>query len=414
METTIDRDSDVRKWLTVALTGENLENFSVDITGNSEKGDGYAGDIIFVFVTGTDKQGNHKEYDLVLKCSKPSAALLENIPALRLAFVKEAYMYQNVFPIFKEFQVSRGMKRPFDSVPKCYGVYSDEFRLVIVLENLKKLGYDLWPKAKPLSREVINIVIKDYAKFHATSVALQEQHPKKFRKLLEGSPEDVMKEAFKSSGFENMFKNGVEMVHELLTDNVKNDILEKWLKLKDQVYFILGEMEPGVDDLKVINHGDCWVNNFLYKFENEEKTNVSKVAILDWQMSKFTSPVTDLSYFLFTGISDEDIADIETILRDYHKYLCEYLRELNSQVADKYTVEKFFDEWKKYGKFGVLFCVVPIQSLYTEKEDLPDLVEAAGTGKDILESFTFEVKDKNGFKKRLRPIVEYAFENNLI
>ncbi|KAJ3646097.1 hypothetical protein Zmor_023704 [Zophobas morio] len=413
METT-DRDSDVRKWLTVALADENLENFSLDIIGSSEKGDGYSGDIIFVFVTATDKQGNHKEYNLVLKCSKSSAALLENIPTFRLIFVKEAYMYQNVFPIFNEFQVSRGIEKPFNSVPKCYGVYSDEFRYVIVLENLKKLGYDLWPKAKPLSREVINIVVKDYAKFHATSVALAEQNPEKFQKLLEGSPEDITKEAFKSSGFENIFKNAVENVHELLTNDVKNDILEKWLKLKDQVYFIFGEMAPDFDDLKVISHGDCWVNNFLYKFENEEKTNVSKVAFLDWQMSKFTSPVTDLSYFLFAGISDEDIADIDSILRDYHKHLCEYLRRLDSKVADKYPVEKFFDEWKKYSKFGLLFCIVPIQSLYTEKEDLPDFTEAADKGKDIMESFTFEVKNKSGFKNRLRPIVEYAFNNNLI
>ncbi|KAJ3646072.1 hypothetical protein Zmor_023683 [Zophobas morio] len=414
MGTTTELDSDVRKWLKIALTEENLTNFAVTITGTSEKGDGYAGDIIFVFVSGTDKQGKTKEYDLVLKCSKPSAALMESVPVFRKAFVKEAYVYQNVFPVFKEFQISKGIEKPFDSVPKCYGVYSDGFRYVIVLENLKKIGYDLWPKAKPLSREVINIVIKDYAKFHATSVALEEQQPEKFQKLMKHAAEDVMRSFLETSGFLNTFRNCVEEVHELLTDEVKNDILETWLKLKDQVEFILAEMEPGVDDLKVINHGDCWVNNFLYKFENEEKTSVSKVAILDWQISKFTSPVTDLSYFLFAGISKEDIADMDTILRDYHKYFCEYLRRLGSKVADKYTVEKLFDEWRNYGRYGVLFCILPIKSLYTEKEDLPDMAEAADRGEDISESFKFELKDKSGFKNRLRPIVEYAVKNNLI
>ncbi|KAJ3646076.1 hypothetical protein Zmor_023687 [Zophobas morio] len=414
METTTEHDSDVRKWLTIALAEENLQTFSVTITGTSEKGDGYAGDIIFVFVTGTDKEGKKKEYDLVLKCSKPSVALMENIPVFRQIFVKEAYVYQNVFPVFKEFQVSKGIEKPFDSVPKCYGVYSDGFRYVIVLENLKKLGYDLWPKAKPLTREVINIVIKDYAKFHATSVALEEQHPEKFRNLIEHVAEDVMRSFSEKAGFLNTVKNCVEELHELLRDDVKSDILETWLKLKDQVGFILSEMEPGVDDLKVINHGDCWVNNFLYKFENQEKTSVSKVAILDWQISKFTSPVNDLSYFLFAGISKEDIADMDTILRDYHKYFCEYLRMLDSKVADKYTVEKLFDEWRHYGRYGVLFCILPIKSLYTEKEDLPDMAEAADRGEDISESFQFKLKDKRGFKNRLRPIVEYAVKNNLI
>ncbi|KAJ3646084.1 hypothetical protein Zmor_023694 [Zophobas morio] len=414
MKIRTDHDSDVQKWLKVALTEENLENLAVKINENSEKGDGYVGDVIFVVVTGIDKQGKNKEYDLVLKCSKPSAALMESVPVFRQAFVREAYLYQHVFPLFKQFQISKGIEKPFDSVPKCYGVYSDDFRYVIVLENLKKLGYDLWPKAKPLTREVIDIVIKDYAKFHATSVALEEQHPEIFQKLLDGSAEDLVKQIVETAGFVTMFQDAVEEVYELLTNDVEKDILEQWLELKDKVRFIFGELTSAIDDLKVINHGDAWVNNFLYKFENEEKTTVSKVAILDWQVSKFTSPLTDLSYFLFAGISKEDIADIDTILRDYYRYFCEYLRRLNSKFADTYTIQNFFDWWKRYGKYGLVMCIVPIKSLYSEKKDLPDMAEAADRGVDVGESFKFETSDKNGFKDRLRPIVEYAVKNSLI
>ncbi|KAJ3646091.1 hypothetical protein Zmor_023700 [Zophobas morio] len=414
METKTDHSSDIRKWLKVALAEENLENFSVKVTGTSEKGDGYVADIIFVIVKGTDTQGKDKHYDLVLKCSKSSVALMENVPAFRNAFVREAYMYENVFPLFKEFQVNKSIEKPFDSVPKCYGVFSDEFRHVIVLENLKKLGYDLWPRGKPLTREVINIVIKHYAIFHATSVALEEHYPEKFQKLLNDSTDDVVKKIMESSAFLKMFQGAVEEIYHLLTNDVRNDILEKWLKLKDQVFFILCEMTPGVGDLQVINHGDSWVNNFLYKFQNEERTIVSSVAILDWQNSKFTSPVTDLSYFLFAGISKEDIADMDTILRDYYKYFCKYLRRLESKFADKYTLDQFFDEWRKYSKYGALLCILPIKSLYTEKEDLPDIAETANRGAEISDFFKFVTKDKSGFKDRLRPIVEYAVKNNLI
>ncbi|KAJ3646083.1 hypothetical protein Zmor_023693 [Zophobas morio] len=414
METKTDRNSDIRKWLKVALAEENLESFSVKITGSSEKGDGYVGDVFFLVVTGIDKQGKNKEYDLVLKCSKSSAALMESVPVFTKGFVREAYLYQHVFPLFKQFQISKGIEKLFDSVPKYYGVYSDDFRHVIVLENLKKLGYDLWPKAKPLSREVIDIVIKNYAKFHATSVALEEQCPENFQKLLKGLAENLAKEFIETSDFANMFQSAVEEVYELLTEDVKKEILEQWLKLKEKVYFIFGELISATDDLKVISHGDSWVNNFLYKFENEEKTTVSRVAILDWQVSKFTSPVTDLSYFLFAGISKEDLADIDTILRDYYKYLCEYLRRLSSKFADTYTLENFFDDWKKYGQYGLVMCIMPIKTLYSKKKDLPDLAEIADRGLNVVESLKFETSDKNGFKNRLKPIVEYAVKNNLV
>ncbi|KAJ3646075.1 hypothetical protein Zmor_023686 [Zophobas morio] len=411
MERKTDRGSEVQNWLKVALAQENLKRFSIEIIGNSEKGDGFVGDIIFVCVTGTDKEGKNKEYNLVLKCSKSSAALMENAPAFRTAFVREAYIYENVFPFFKQFQFNKGIEKPFDSVPKCYGVYSDQFRHVIVLENLKKLGYDLWPKAKPLTRGVIDTIIREYAKFHAISVAVEDQFPERFQKLLQDSTENTLKEFMDKSGFLNVFKNSVEEVYDLLRDDVKNETLEEWLKLKDQVGLIFGDMTPSVGDLKVINHGDCWMNNFLYKFEDEEKNHVSKFAILDWQLSKFTSPATDLSYFLFSSISKEDITDIDTILKDYYRYFCEYLRSLDTKVSDEYTMEKFFSEWKKYGRYGAVFCIIPIKSLYSEKEHLPDVAEAANRGEDIIESFKFELKDESGFKNRLRPIVEYVVKN---
>ena len=277
METS-DRDSDVQKWLKVALAQENLDNFSVTITGSSEKGDGYIGDVIFVTVTGTDKQGKNKEYDLVLKCSKPSTALMENVPAFSTAFVREIYMYQHVFPLFKQLQITKGIEQPFDSVPKCYGVYSDESRRVLVLENLKKLGYDLWPKAVPLTRQVIDLVIKQYAKYHATSVAFENQYPEQFHKLLNDSTEDMLKQLVESDDFVKLFKTTVDEVYDVVKDDVKSDTSEQWLKLKDQVTFICGEMTPDIDDLKVINHGDSWVNNFLYKFEVRKLTRLCFIS----------------------------------------------------------------------------------------------------------------------------------------
>jgi hypothetical protein len=43
-------ESEIKSWLEMVLKKENLINISVNILGTSEKGDGYMGDIIFVFV----------------------------------------------------------------------------------------------------------------------------------------------------------------------------------------------------------------------------------------------------------------------------------------------------------------------------------------------------------------------------
>jgi hypothetical protein len=40
-------EDEIKLWLKCALAKENLVDFTVSRTGNSEKGDGYMGDIVF-------------------------------------------------------------------------------------------------------------------------------------------------------------------------------------------------------------------------------------------------------------------------------------------------------------------------------------------------------------------------------
>jgi hypothetical protein len=134
-----DIKSEIKSWLKVALKKENLRDIAVNEIGTSEKGDGYMGDIIFASVSGKTEDQSTKEYDLVLKCSKQSQALRENRQMI-LIYLNEIFMYDHVLPTFLKFQEDKGIKDPFNSVPKCYGSFKGENIEVIVLENLKKSG----------------------------------------------------------------------------------------------------------------------------------------------------------------------------------------------------------------------------------------------------------------------------------
>jgi hypothetical protein len=67
MEETVYTKNEIKAILETCLSNENVTDICVDIIGNSEKGDGYMGDIIFVRVTGKTKDGSVKEYNLVVK-----------------------------------------------------------------------------------------------------------------------------------------------------------------------------------------------------------------------------------------------------------------------------------------------------------------------------------------------------------
>jgi hypothetical protein len=255
--------SEVKLWLEVALAKEDIKHFSVQISGSSEKGEGFAGDILFVSVKGTDKNGIEKKCEFVLKCSKPSEALRENT-VIQDIFLNEIYVYDKIFPLFQKFQTDKGVDDSFQSVPRCYGTFTSKSREVVILENLKSKGYELWTYKRPLTRNHINLVVKEYGKLHAISVALKEQQPEQFQEVIDGYV-DIWTKFVETSDISSVFEKLVKEIYDLLKSEMSEQDSQKWLSFQRQVRFVMTDLAQNVDGLKVVTHGDCWNNNFMYQ-----------------------------------------------------------------------------------------------------------------------------------------------------
>jgi thiamine kinase-like enzyme len=410
-KTIVGNEDEIRFWLKSVLTEENLDDFSVNILGNSEKGDGYAGDIVFVRLTSAIAH-SPKEYNLVLKCSKRSETLRKTTP-IKEAFTNEIYVYNTVLPVFTEFQHKHGIEKPFDSVPKYHGKLVRENVEVLVFENLKSIGYTLWNKKQSLTRKHVNMVVTEYGKLHAISLAMQNQQPEEFEELSSGL-QDVLKMFMNSTAVEGMFTRSIYEVYDLLKGDLDDNILITWKNFGSQVNFIFNDMCEGSDVTKVIIHGDCWNNNFMFKHSPDNGSLPIKVAMLDWQMSNYSSPILDLSYFLFTCISEEDIEDLDDILRLYYKSMSSYLSQVGADSSTLYPLNIFLQDWKKYCRFGVAMCGLLLKICATDSDEVVDLAEAAESGDDFSAAFSYDVKDKTNFKNRAKYIVKYVAENDLI
>jgi RNAse (barnase) inhibitor barstar len=406
----IGDEEEIRCWLKCVLTEENIDDFSVQILGNSEKGDGYLGDIIFVRLTSANGR-SPKEYNLVLKCSKRSQILREKTP-VKDAFINEIYIYNTVLPVFTQFQLEHGINNPFDSVPKCYGKFTSENMEVLVFENLKSVGYTLWNKKQPLTRKHIDMVMTEYSKFHAISFAMKDQQPEKFEELSTGLT-DVFKMFMDTMDIESMFGKSFDDLYDVLKGDLDDNTLMTWKNFKNQIKHVFEGMCEQSDTNKVITHGDCWNNNFMYKHAANNETLPVKVAILDWQIAKYFSPICDLSYFLFACISKEDIEDLDEILKVYHKSLTSYLNKMGTD-SNVYPLDTFLADWKKYCKYGVTMSSMLFKICATDKDEVVDIAQMAESGQNFEDTFSYEVKDKTSFKNRARHVVKYVVENNLI
>ncbi|XP_057334053.1 uncharacterized protein LOC130673134 [Microplitis mediator] len=81
---------------------------------------------------------------------------------------------------------------------------------------------------------------------------------------------------------------------------------------------IVENIEP---EFNVINHGDCWINNMMIKYD--EQGNIVDHVFVDFQMSRYGTPAIDLQYFFNTSVS-------EKVLNEHKASLMEHYQEVLS------------------------------------------------------------------------------------
>lgn len=79
--------------------------------------------------------------------------------------------------------------------------------------------------------------------------------------------------------------------------------------------------------LATICHGDCWTNNFLYKYDGNN--DILEVCLVDFQLIRYGSPALDVANLIFC-CTDKSLREnhMKTLLQAYYKELLKGLREL--------------------------------------------------------------------------------------
>lgn len=125
---------------------------------------------------------------------------------------------------------------------------------------------------------------------------------------------------------------------------------------------LLKTMHPIKNEIKVLNHGDPWVNNFLFKYNEQQMP--SDVIFVDFQLSHWGSPGIDLNYFFYTSCSLEDLVlNREKLLKAYYESFEATLRSNDwINIPSFEDLEKCVLQRESYGFFAS-FAILPIISL---------------------------------------------------
>ncbi|MCL4165737.1 UNVERIFIED_CONTAM: hypothetical protein GTU68_017253 [Idotea baltica] len=222
------------------------------------------------------------------------------------------------------------------------------------------------------------IVIKEIAKLHATSFILAntlknqtiiEKYP-----FLETKWMNYGTKAFEL--FKSIISNGVS-ISSAITRQL-NDYKEQnsWLethknKLID-VYLELLNSSP--ENMKVINHGDCWNNNLLYRYD--DIGHPIEATLLDFQICRFGSLGLDLNYFLYCShTGDARNKYTENFLSVYYE---EFENVMKSNSTDMpFTRNELQEEVLNKTLFGIISAIMDLPFIICEDENAPDLSNMA-------------------------------------
>lgn len=237
----------------------NFDDFSIDVTNNA-KGEGFIGDVVFILLTNRISQ---ERQSLVVKQQKlhdgkPSE--WSNIP-----FENEIYFYETLWPTLRKMYEEITGKSP-EFIPRCLSTLRESPKM-LALEDLKAANYNTHDKTQTFGHDQMRRIFETYGTFHGISMSFKEQNCEEFSRLVKDI-HHIWNDMFTDGDI--VGKGLVNTVHE--TQNFFDSVTEQ--HLIDKLVAFERDGKKRVHDVlnrdsvpRVITHGDCWSNNFLFRYD---------------------------------------------------------------------------------------------------------------------------------------------------
>lgn len=115
------------------------------------------------------------------------------------------------------------------------------------------------------------------------------------------------------------------------------------------LYLEFGRVDQS--DFNVLNHGDFWCNNFLFKLD---AGSIQDVCFVDFQLPKYGTPAHDLFCLLMTTPNTHiKLERFDYFIEHYHQQLVEHL-ELLKYDRHIPTLSELQANLRKNGLWGEL------------------------------------------------------------
>ncbi|CAH2096155.1 unnamed protein product [Euphydryas editha] len=285
----------------------------------------------------------------------------------RSAYQRECVFFRYIVPSMIELQntykIIEGLKMKF---PNCIlaKMEDGEETIVIYLDN----EFKLLSRFFKLDFSHSSIVLKNLAKLHGLSFVLQKTSPDVFENIRNLCGKDIQYAAP-----ENIPESLVYYFKESLKVVSNSEFKAKLEEISPHILEILSKSTAPVRNYSTICHADCWTNNILFKHQGKRPV---EALFVDYQLVRYASPVTDISYFLYTCMDQEILCNnYDRLLNIYYGTLSAVLRQCNLDVKHIYPKEVFQKHLKEYSVLGLIEALISMKIITADTEEALKMTE---------------------------------------
>ncbi|KAJ8669698.1 hypothetical protein QAD02_000957 [Eretmocerus hayati] len=269
--------------------------------------------------------------------------------------IRQVQNYNHLFGneiLFYE-QLADGVNRP-----ECYISGDDPvFEKVLVLENICSRGYFVSPKKVNVQLDYVMAGLRAIANFHACTYAMKEKTPGKFHKIVKKIVNTRYNNPPLNESFVSNLHNRLRRVTRALSrrNDCEVDFIHKISSILEDCFtqVMLKTVQP-VEPLATIVHGDCTINNVMFRKSIEKgRGEMLEAMLIDFALMIYSSPAIDISTFIYLSCSREDIKkNTEKFIKIYHDCLRNDMENRGVWKPEKYSFKVFWEDYKKRAIFG--------------------------------------------------------------
>ncbi|XP_075145776.1 uncharacterized protein LOC142220485 [Haematobia irritans] len=343
------QNSQVPNWVNegtfLELLRETNPNFVEIISFTTEPaiavGENYATPIFRIKIVIKLEDSQNLEISYILKVAPDSQDLVE---IHKNFFNVENTVYNEVIPEMEDIYFQQGLNIHF--APKIYKLGEDTLaHHHILLEDLTVKGFRSVNRLDCLDMDHTKAVLRKLAQFHAASAS---------RVLSKGCYADILSPYMNNPLTRTMMQHMIGSFKEPFMDNLdKFENGEEYRKAMNNFFdyvvekFIYGR-QPKPSNFNVLNHGDCWTNNILFKYSQEGE--IEDVHFVDFQNTNYGSPAQDLFYLIISSTQiDIKIDQFEHFIYYYHQNLEEHLNLLKYPLDRIPSLRELHKQLIEYG-----------------------------------------------------------------